>query len=293
MANKILKSKEYVYNWIKLRVGNGVSCRFWWDNWSPFGKLIDYLDEGNRTRLGIPLTTVLRDIYNDGVWTLPPARTDKQVLLQAYLTTLSLTDEDDCYEWEINGSILDRFSTGFFYDCLREVTMSLPWTKIVWIKGGIPRHIFLCWLHYLNRCPTKDRLIQWGLNTDPTCLLCNSAPETRDHLFYQCSYSWHLWQRVALRCSFTPSQQWNQTISDLQAIPAASTTSQLILLAWQSTMYYIWTERNSRLHNMICRSSDFLFLQIDSSIRNRISSRRSDNPRNSSRMMQQWFSTDL
>ncbi|KAF8052790.1 hypothetical protein N665_1505s0013 [Sinapis alba] len=204
MANKILKSKEYVYNWIKLRVGNGVSCRFWWDNWSPFGKLIDYLDEGNRTRLGIPLTTVLHDIYNDGVWTLPPARTDKQVLLQAYLTTLSLTDEDDCYD-----------------------------------------------------------------------------------------YSWHLWQPVALRCSFTPSQQWNQTISDLQAIPAASTTSQLILLAWQSTMYYIWTERNSRLHNLICRSSDFLFLQIDSSIRNRISSRRSDNPRNSSRMMQQWFSTDL
>lgn len=292
MANKILKAKDCVYSWIKMRVGNDSSCRFWWDNWSPFGKLLDFLNEGNKTRLGIPLASRLEDLCIDGAWSLPPARTENQVLLHAYLTTLFLNNEEDTYEWEINGNVITKFSTGFFYDCLREVTASLPWVKSVWIKGGIPRHSFLCWLFCLNRCPTKNRLIQWGINTDPTCLLCQTAPESRDHLYYQCSFSWDLWQCVAQRCQFTAAQQWTQTVTDLQSLPAAGSYTQLVLLAWQSTMYYLWAERNNRLHNSSFRSGDSIFLQIDSSIRNRISSRRDQNPGNSSRMLQMLFSTD-
>ncbi|CAN6924517.1 unnamed protein product [Brassica oleracea] len=163
MANKILKAKDCVYSWIKMRVGNDSSCRFWWDNWSPFGKLLDFLNEGNKTRLGIPLASRLEDLCIDGAWSLPPARTENQ---------------------------------------------------------------------------------------------------------------------------------WTQTVTDLQSLPAAGSYTQLVLLAWQSTMYYLWAERNNRLHNSSFRSGDSIFLQIDSSIRNRISSRRDQNPGNSSRMLQMLFSTD-
>lgn len=36
-VNKLLKLSPLVYNWIKLRVANGLTCRIWTDNWSPYG----------------------------------------------------------------------------------------------------------------------------------------------------------------------------------------------------------------------------------------------------------------
>ncbi|CDY24471.1 BnaC05g34830D [Brassica napus] len=36
-VNKLLKLSPLLYQWIKLRVGNGLSCRFWTDNWSEVG----------------------------------------------------------------------------------------------------------------------------------------------------------------------------------------------------------------------------------------------------------------
>ncbi|KAJ4881601.1 Reverse transcriptase zinc-binding domain protein [Raphanus sativus] len=45
----------------------------------------------------------------------------------------------------------------------------------------------------LNRCPTRDRILQWGLSTDGNCLLCNAAPESRDHIYYACAFSSEVW----------------------------------------------------------------------------------------------------
>ncbi|CAG7880009.1 unnamed protein product [Brassica rapa] len=63
----------------------------------------------------------------------------------------------------------------------------------------------------------------------------------------------------------------------------------LTLLAWQSTIYWIWNERNARLHSNSFRSADRLFRVVDLQIRNRIQSFRESNPRLSSSMMQTWF----
>ncbi|CDY43348.1 BnaC04g25080D [Brassica napus] len=52
-VNKLLKLSPLLYNWIHLRVSNGLSCRFWTDNWSSFGSMRQYLQLGT-TSLGIP-----------------------------------------------------------------------------------------------------------------------------------------------------------------------------------------------------------------------------------------------
>lgn len=51
-VNKLLKLSPLLYNWIKLRVGNGLRCRFWSDNWSSFGNLRRYLQLGAQYHLG-------------------------------------------------------------------------------------------------------------------------------------------------------------------------------------------------------------------------------------------------
>lgn len=124
-------------------------------------------------------------LHRNDSWQLPPARTDQELQLLAHLTTVVLTQEEDHYEWNLSGKTTLKYSTRAVYSHLRGVIPEVNWAKAVWSSYGIPRHSFLAWLVILNRCPTKDRLISWGLQVPPLCLLCNLLPETRDHLFYE------------------------------------------------------------------------------------------------------------
>lgn len=183
----------------------------------------------------------------------------------------------------------DRFNTGMVYEQLVDHLPNVNWSRAIWIKGGIPRQSFLCWLFVLNRCPTKDIIIGWGLTTDPTCLLCNDISESRNHLFFNCRFSWSLWCRVATRSQTHANRDWDGTINYLQSLRGPKANTRLLLLAWQTTVYTIWTERNHRLHRNNFRSQDSLFQTIDVTIRNRISSFRDSNPTLGSNMMQRWL----
>lgn len=64
------------------------------------------------------------------------------------------------------------------------------------------------WLVIHNRIPTRDRLIQRGLQVDNRCLLCNRNQETIDHLFFSCDFSYDLWKLVARRLEILPNKNW-------------------------------------------------------------------------------------
>lgn len=197
LTNKLIKMRDVVYIWIKLRVENGRSCRFWTDNWSPYGSLDNYLMRVTNSGFAIPKTATLYDLLVDGQWVLPPARSNEFLQVQIYLTTLSLTEEEDTYEWAISDLPSTRYSTGEVYDQLRHEGEVVSWSKVVWISGGIPKHSFLTWLFILNHCPTRDRMLRCGIQTDSSCLLCNAHQESRDNLFFLCPYAWDLWLSVS------------------------------------------------------------------------------------------------
>lgn len=155
---------------------------------------------------------------------------------------------------------------------------------------GIPRHSFLMWLVVLDCCPTKDRLLRWGLpGVNPICLLCNSQPESRDHLFFQCCYSETVWRTITLRCQFQSPAGWEQNLNHMIQLRGNKDLRRLTLMAIQATVYWLWNERNKRHHQHIFRTTDSLIEVIDKQIRNRIQSFRSLNPRACSAMMQLWF----
>ncbi|CAH2053188.1 unnamed protein product, partial [Thlaspi arvense] len=182
LANKLLKIRNDVYPWIKLRVASGRTCRFWSDNWSPFGNLEEYLQGNRNFRIGLARSVVLSNLHCQGTWSLPPARSEQQVNLLAFLSTLTLTEEEDYYEWEIDELVTSKYSTSQVYRKLRGDSDIVPWDKVIWNVGGIPKHNFLAWLFVKDRCPTKDRIIGWGLSTNPivkveitSCLIVISA----------------------------------------------------------------------------------------------------------------------
>ncbi|WZZ05910.1 hypothetical protein YC2023_091831 [Brassica napus] len=289
LANKLLKMKNVVYPLIRLQLQNGATARFWYDNWSPFGCLHDYL-QASLSRFGIPLNATVASLHRNGVWSLPPARSDHQLQLLSYLTTIQLTDDQDTYLWEMEGKIMERYETGKVYHYLRGHIPTVQWASAVWSSKGIPRQSFHTWLVVLDRLPTRDRLINWGLQVSPLCLLCNSTTESRNHLYLECPYSFELWSLAAAKCRLQPLRNWSALLNQMINLPQPKPSKLLSLLLWKSVLYWIWRERNQRLHQNTFRTVDSLFKVIDLQTRNRIQSFRDSNPSLSSKMMQLWFS---
>lgn len=242
-------------------------------------------------RMGIALNASLYSIYQRDHWNLPPARSEEQVQLHAYLSTVQLEETEDKYEWIVEGKLWTKYSTGGLYKLLKPQLSNVPWFKTVWCSRGIPKHNFLTWLFTLDRCPTKSRIIEWGLNTNPLCMLCNSQLEDRNHLLFECSFSWLIWEQVSRRCSIQPLRSWDLTISAMTSLRCSKPKKILCLLAWQCSIYLLWAERNARLHRQQFRSASSIFSTIDSTLRNRCSTLRESNSALASSMLQLWFST--
>ncbi|KAL0683354.1 hypothetical protein Bca4012_050202 [Brassica carinata] len=95
---------------------------------------------------------------------------------------------------------------------------------------------------------------------DHRCLLCNSSPESRDYIFGECNFYRQLWSLAARRIPIAPSSSWLQTLDQMTSLPPLNSSRLLRLLVWQSTLYWTWNERNSRVHANAFRSVDSLFL---------------------------------
>lgn len=140
---------------------------------------------------------------------------------------------------------------------------------MVWNKAGIPRHSFLSWLFVLNRCPTKDRTLRWGHQTNPLCLLYNSTNENRDHLFFLCHFSWSVWGPLSQRCGIQLERSWDHVLAQINSTGPRSTNDMLLRLCWQGCIYWIWMERNARLHRQTFRSADTITRLLERQIRDR------------------------
>ena len=94
---------------------------------------------------------------------------------------------------------------------------------------------------------------------------------------------------MAEQCQLQPHSSWDDTVVQLQGLGTNKDLKRLTLIAVQATIYWIWLERNSRLHRQTFKSVDTLITTIDRQIRNRLQSFRQANPRASSAMTQLWF----
>ncbi|CAN7028605.1 unnamed protein product [Brassica rapa subsp. trilocularis] len=57
--------------------------------------MADFLHLQPHSRLGIPRHATVSDLFVDGYWILPPARSEAQVLLQGFISSVTLNQEED------------------------------------------------------------------------------------------------------------------------------------------------------------------------------------------------------
>lgn len=92
LVNKLLEYREFVYPWIRKRVHNGETTYFWSTNWSPYGKLSDYLRTSTSSRYPIRKEATLAELWENDVWILPNASSDRQLEFITYISSLALDD---------------------------------------------------------------------------------------------------------------------------------------------------------------------------------------------------------
>lgn len=137
----------------------------------------------------------------------------------------------------------------------------------VWFSDHIPKHTFFTWVNVRHRLETRDRMRQWGLDIPASCVLCANCAESRENLFFQCSFSSSVWQHFINRVNLHPPQSF-EAILECLARPSTDQHITLICrLFYQASMYSIWKERNARLHSSIARPPDVIISDIEDTIK--------------------------
>ncbi|CAL9215923.1 unnamed protein product [Arabidopsis halleri] len=126
--------------------------------------------------------------------------------------------------------------------------------KTIWFKHGIPRCRFITWLAVRDRLSTGVRMQIAG---------------------------------KLLRQQLDPD--WDITLHSLVARDGRTEEDILLRLCFQITVYYIWRERNARIHNGVYSSAPQMVKLIDKIVRNRIASLNYTSRPQLRLLLQRWF----
>jgi len=193
---------------------------------------------------------------------------------------LHKTELKDKVLWRGKNDIFtEKFSTKDTWNHIRTISNTVTWHRGVWFAHETPKLSFSVWLAAHDRLATGARLRQWNIGETGVCYLCNSCLESRDHLFFLCSYSSKVWETLAkglFKQHYTTD--WSQLLTFLSGHMKEKIESFLMRYTFQIFVYTIWRERNRRRHDEILSSAETLTQRIDKEVRNRITTiqRRND-----------------
>ena len=203
---------------------------------------------------GIPLDATVSSVVREDGWSV--SRRSRHPILVTLRDVLPAQPpdvhniEEDYYLWrnEVNEPpspfLLSRLWTSLYQEPPR-----VSWYKAVWFGKQIPKHGFILWLVMKERMVTRDRMRSWGLDVPAECLLCGQNEESTEHLFFQCDYSLTVLRTMFARSGIDIPTQIAMVVPWIISIRLDRKLKTICKLLIQAAVYFIWKERNSRLHN--------------------------------------------
>lgn len=88
------------------------------------------------------------------------------------------------------------FSTQETWQLIRKTKEKCIWSRGIWFSQATPKFSFMVWLVTLDILSTMYRISCWNPDIYAICVLCKNAPELRDLLFFECSYSSQIWDHL-------------------------------------------------------------------------------------------------
>ncbi|XP_074300660.1 uncharacterized protein LOC141631958 [Silene latifolia] len=128
----------------------------------------------------------------------------------------------------------------------------------------------MLWGYTNNGINTREKLFRIGYSNSDKCCVCEAAPETQEHLFFECGY---------IKLIMNQIRDWRKlqlsVTGDIQT--AESTTQQgVYALVLTASYYHVWTQRNNARSNAVLVSPKRVVQMIKDSVRHGIKVKRND-----------------
>jgi hypothetical protein len=130
--------------------------------------------------------------------------------IQCRLPEISIGNEDTPI-WKSNTG---KYSSSETWNQLRAKFPKVDWYNIVWFPLAIPRHSFILWLAFRDGLTTKYRMSLKGYTRSMVGLFCHEHIETKEHLFFSCSFSRRIWRVNLMDCGVVdPPVFWTDVVN--------------------------------------------------------------------------------
>ncbi|GKE88028.1 RNA-directed DNA polymerase, eukaryota [Tanacetum coccineum] len=186
------------HSFLKRRINNGASTRFWHETWinsTPLRQQYPRL-----FHLALNKNCSIQDCWNNG-WSLEWSRSISSganafniANLYNQLANYSLNDSDDDWTWDIGMSTFTVKHTREYIDqsYLPNDGMETRWNRFLPKKINI-----FIWRSLRDRLPTRWNLSRKGIDIDSlSCPICDTGIETIHHTLWTCSLATTVWHRI-------------------------------------------------------------------------------------------------
>ena len=203
-------------------------------------------------------------------------------------------ENEDVNMWRDGSGYRQKFSTHATWMLLRSQKERCSWARSIWFSKATPKYAFVSWLAARNRLSTMDRIVQWDPGADTTCVLCKRDLESRNHLFFKCSFSSQLWEQLTkgiLAGDYT--NVWSSIFEIISDEGMERKKRFCLCYALQIAVHTLWRERNRIKHEEKPTPIAAIIKMVDKSIRNKLSIMRSKKVKGWESGLQFWFSTRI
>lgn len=252
-------------------VGNGESTLFWTDSWLQ-GSNIRHLaptvfQAVPKRRRGCTVAEALLH----GAWVHHVAGPHSPRLIAEFVLLSNLLEQvqliqgtPDMFSWRLSAD--GRYSAASAYGAMFLGCSRPAGARVLWKTSAPPRVKFFFWLLMYGKCWTAHRRWRHGLQDACSCVFCDQADETMDHLVLGCVFSREVWERCLAAYHLhglirvqerNVMMWWLESRRPLPKEIRRAFDSLLFLVGWT-----LWKERNSRTFGGASRTADQVLAAI-------------------------------
>ncbi|GJZ40961.1 putative reverse transcriptase domain, reverse transcriptase zinc-binding domain protein [Tanacetum coccineum] len=236
-----------------------------------------------------------RKLLQIRIWAWPSEWHKRYPTLNLINVPILNAQQVDKLQWKAYDGSLKDFSCREVWFMIQEHGSKTEWYYLVWSPYGIPRHAIHLWLVMKKRLKMKDRLTQWDVGNDVDlsllrCPLCKSQQDSHEHLFFECAYSSSIWQNVLNVVGISGvSSQWDDIMLWLLPISKSKTVISIIgRLIVAATAYFLWRERNDRIHGKGNKKVEQVSKYVADSVRLKLASIKFKKNARVRKLMETW-----
>jgi len=242
--------RETIEKEVQWRVGDGKNISIREDRWLEFGVIGGPANQNDPRRVAELINEENRGWKETEVLNLFEDRIANEILS----IPLNPNQQEDTLMWKGNKVGKYTVKSGYNMLCAQtkvaeqnraSISFQPPrtlWTKL-WHLSIPPKLRIFMWSICHNAIPTRENLYKRKLLPDPICSLCNTCPETTEHLFLLCKWTKNIWKdpRLNLTCnpnSITWIDKWlMENFAGTRDLPEKELVA--------TVLWFVWKARNN------------------------------------------------